>query len=169
MGQPSSRVLVRFLLESSTGPAQSFWYCIEQGNFSRLCRPMAQRSPQPRKSPCTMENMEAADSGEPVTQRCFKAAVAHALPPCSLLGEMGGWGRTVWVWDLASSSLRSACLACPLWTMLDNCFKALPGTVAAKTLVSSQAAHRRAGHLTGTPGCPIPSQGPTGPAEPVII
>lgn len=32
-----------------------------------------------------------------------------------------------------------------MWTMLGNCFKALPGTVAAKTLVSSQAAHRRAG------------------------
>lgn len=33
---------------------------------------------------------------------------------------------------------------------LGNCFKALPGTAAAKTLVSSQAAPRRAGHLTGT-------------------
>lgn len=89
MGQPSSRVLVRFLLEGSTGPVQSFWYCIEQGNFSRLCGPMAQRSPHPRKSPCTMENMEAADTGEPMTQRCFKAAVAHCLPSCSARGD--GW------------------------------------------------------------------------------
>lgn len=32
-GQPRLRVLVRFLLESSTDPVQSYWYCFGQGDF----------------------------------------------------------------------------------------------------------------------------------------
>lgn len=89
-GQPSPRVLGRdFLLEGSTDTVYSYRYCIGQGDFSRLRGPMAQRSLYPRKSPGTMENVEAAGTGDPVAQKYFKTA---AGAPCSLLGETGGRG-----------------------------------------------------------------------------
>lgn len=93
---------------------------------------MAQRGLYPRKGPHTMENRKGADTGDPMAQRCFKVAAGVPMFPTKGYGVSGVGSKERSSWGLATSVLRTACLACPLWTMLGNCFKALPGTAAKK-------------------------------------
>ena len=109
-----------------------------------------------------------------MAQRCFKVATRAPTFPTKGDGVSRVESKDRCAWDLGTSSLRPACLACPLWKMLGNYVKALPGTAAKKSLVSPQAAHRRAapvGHNVVINRDPQVTHTFAGarPAEPVIL
>lgn len=65
-----------------------------------------------------------------MAQRCFKVATRAPTFPTKGDGVSRVESKDRCAWDLGTSSLRPACLACPLWKMLGNCFKALLGAAS---------------------------------------